>query len=131
MAHILTKIKFLHMILFYDQFYEICAEQETPLSPPVQGRETSSKNVKKRNINAVAKKNFSEITSAIRRLFIRWTEFECLMYQNKDISSRVRWITSLRQRCAFVRTLRVQKCMHTLRTRDEVRSNESSDNPVR
>lgn len=103
MTHILTKIKFLHMIVF--NFVRF-ARNKTPLSPLAQSRETSSKNVKKRNINAeVAKKNFSKITSAIRGLFIRWTEFECLMYHNEDISSRVRWITSLRRGAARSREL--------------------------
>lgn len=129
MAHILTKIKFLHMIVF--NFIRF-VRNKTSLSLLVQRRETSSKNVKKRNINAeVAKKNFSKITSAIRGLFIRWTEFECLMYHNEAISLRVRWITSL-QRCgAVVRTLRVQKCMHTFRMRVATRRDLTSPRVIR
>lgn len=38
MAHILTKIKFLHMIVFNDQFYKICAEQDAIVSTSIKKR---------------------------------------------------------------------------------------------
>lgn len=62
-----------------------------------------------KNINVYIERNFAKVLSAIRVLFICWKKFECLIYQNKDISSRVRWITSLRRRVAVVRTFREYK----------------------
>lgn len=38
MARILIKIKFLRMILFYDQFYKICAEQDAIVSTSTRER---------------------------------------------------------------------------------------------